>query len=106
MAETKTLAGGGHEVGVDRTERKGKRKKIHKVEVTRAKNGGHVVRHHFISGPDRPFEEPQEHVFGKGEGQALMAHLHKHLGVRDSEAPAEAVLPPDEGEAEAEEQEQ
>lgn len=96
MAKVESMAGGGHRLAVSREERKPKKAKLHRVEVTRAKNGGHVVRHHFGVGPDVPYMEPTEHVFGKAEGDKLMSHLKRHLGVKDME-PVEAAAGPEEG---------
>lgn len=102
MAKAEQMAGGGLKVAMERGERKGKRKKLAKLEVSRAKNGGHLVRHHYISGPDTGYQEPTEHVFGKGEGGALMAHLGRHLGVKNVPMPETGGVE-DQGESPAEE---
>ena len=72
----------------------GKRKLSH-LEVRKAKNGGHIVRHHFAN-----FEhEPEEHTFGADEGEAMIAHVSKHMGVK-AEAKEEAAEPEEEEEGE------
>ena len=63
----------------------GKRKLSH-LELRKAKNGGHIVRHHFAN-----FEhEPEEHAFANGE--EMIAHVSKHMGVK-AEAKEEAAEP-------------
>jgi len=57
--------------------------KLDHIRVTPAENGGHVVEHHFESGPEMRYKEPESHVFGKSEGSKLMAHLVEHLGIED-----------------------
>jgi hypothetical protein len=63
--------------------RKGKPKLSH-LEVRHAENGGHIVRHHFEHGPLFDYHEPTEHVFGKRDGEKMLAHVGKHMGVRES----------------------
>jgi hypothetical protein len=63
----------------------GRRSKPAKVlahlRVSEAENGGHVVEHHFTS-----YEhEPESHVFGKGQGAEMLAHVGKHMGVESAE---------------------
>jgi hypothetical protein len=77
------MAGGGTKVSVSHEDRKPKQKKLHRISVERAKNGGHTVEHTFRSGPDVGYEQPVTHVFGKKDGGALMAHLKRHLGIQD-----------------------
>ena len=56
------------------------------------KHTGHTVKHYPIAKPasksgafmDRG--EPSVHVFGPGEGNALMAHLKEHLGIGAAKA--------------------
>jgi hypothetical protein len=43
-----------------------------------AQAGGHVVEHHMKNSGPGAYHEPETHVFGKGDGKALMAHLAKH----------------------------
>jgi hypothetical protein len=68
------------------------------IEITPAENGGHTIKHRFKSKPvmrkgamhsgmEMGYQEPEEHVFGKGQGKEVMAHIGKHLGIG---APAKA----------------
>lgn len=72
-------------------------KQLERIEIHPAKNGGHTVRHEFQRQPnkkggsmssgvymERP--EPEEHVFGPGDGAAMMAHVAKNLGVKGGAA--------------------
>lgn len=56
------------------------RKKLHHMEIHPAKNGGHMVMHHFASGSG--YQEPQTHVFGPEQGEEMMAHVAKHAKVK------------------------
>ena len=64
-------------------------KEIHRIEIEPAENGGHTVTHHF-----KPTEKPgkglsydydrprsETHVFGKGEGHEMLAHVANHLQI-------------------------
>lgn len=62
------------------------------VRITPAENGGHVVEHHFESGPDMRYKEPESHVFGADEGAKLLAHLKEHLGIK-ADIPSAADIP-------------
>ena len=57
------------------------KKELDHITIKNAENGGHVISHHF-SHDGGPYHEPEEHVFGKGEGKAMMAHVAKHAGVK------------------------
>ena len=69
-----------------------KEKEIAHIEIHPVEEGGHIVEHHYKpassskSGAfmDRP--EPTKHVFGKGEGKAMMNHLSEHLGIGAAKA--------------------
>jgi hypothetical protein len=80
-SKAEPMIGGGMKVSADRSERRPARKKISRISVERAKNGGHAVEHHYISGPEHAFEPSTTHVFGKGDGHKLLQHLTRHLGV-------------------------
>jgi hypothetical protein len=67
-------------------------KRLVKLEITKGKNGGHVVTHHHErKGQDGypMHEQPEEHVFGAGQGGEMMAHVAQHMGVQQ-EAPGDA----------------
>lgn len=59
---------------------RGKRteKKLRRVSIEAAKNGGHTVEHHFEH-TDGPYREPEQHVFGKGEHEKMLAHVANAL---------------------------
>jgi hypothetical protein len=67
--------------------------KIAHMHIEPAQGGGHVVEHHFKpkmkggSGAFMEHSEPAKHVFGKGEGEQMLAHLKKHLGIGAAAAP-------------------
>lgn len=69
------------------------RKKLHHLEIHPAKNGGHMVMHHYHS--ERGYMEPATHVFGPEQGEEMMAHVMKHAkvnapaGEKDEAAEAE-----------------
>jgi hypothetical protein len=49
-----------------------------------------TVNHHFRESvpPGRPtlavmYHEPQQHAFGEGDGQKMLEHVAKHLGIKD-----------------------
>lgn len=47
------------------------------IEIHEGENGGHVVKHSFTH-----YEHaPEEHVFGKGQGPELLAHVAKHMNI-------------------------
>ena len=60
-------------------------KQLERIEIQPAENGGHVVTHHYArkpSGKSQAFymgEEPEKHVFGKGEHRELVAHVTSAL---------------------------
>ena len=62
----------------------GMKKELDHLRVSEAENGGHVVEHYFASNGGS-WHEPEPHVFGKGEGQAMLAHVAKHMNVKTKE---------------------
>lgn len=57
------------------------------ITVHRAE-GGHVVTHHYaLDGPI--VHRPKEHVFGDNEGEELLLHVAKHMGVQPKEEATE-----------------
>lgn len=56
------------------------KKELHHMEIHKAENGGHMVQHHFHQDGAR-YHEPEQHVFGEGEGHAMLAHVAEHMGV-------------------------
>lgn len=57
-------------------------KKLRRVTIEAAKNGGHTVEHHFDHS-DGPYREPEQHVFGKGEHEKMLAHVANALKLPD-----------------------
>jgi hypothetical protein len=61
---------------------KARAKVLSHLQVSQAENGGHIVEHHFDnSGPGEGYHEAEQHVFGKGEGGKVLAHIGKHMGI-------------------------
>ena len=65
--------------------------KIGRIEIEPAENSGYTVTHHFKVGSGSKmgsaFTAPKTHVFGAGEGHAMLAHVANHLGVPVEEGP-------------------
>lgn len=62
------------------------KKEFHHLEITEADNGGHIVSHHT-----NYHEEIAQHVFSPEEGDKMLAHVAKHMGVQaDASAKPEA----------------
>jgi len=101
MAKSETLPGGGHKVSASHEDRRPKRKKLRRLSVQRAKNGGHTVEHEYHSNGNG-YEPPTTHVFGRGDGDGLLKHLRTHLGIV-SGAPAVQEAAADDAAEEAEE---
>lgn len=61
-------------------------KKIHHlvIEKVKGENGGHIVRNHYQSA-GMEYHEPSTHIFAKGEGQEMLNHVAKHMGVSTGE---------------------
>lgn len=93
MAKTEHMAGGGTQVSASREERRPKRKKLHRVSIERAKNGGHTVEHSYRHGSALgDYEGPVTHVFSKKDGSELIQHLKRHLGIMDGQHGAAGVV--------------
>lgn len=70
-------------------------KKLLRIEIEPAENGGHTVTHHFREGMGKDarshsgisfhHEEPEKHVFGPHEGHEMLAHVANHLHVPEPE---------------------
>lgn len=96
MAKAEELIGGGKSVSASKEERRPTRKKLHKMHISKAENGGFLAEHEFQSAPMGPFEPNEQHTFGKGDGHKLIEHIHKHLRIpraapgEDAETPATA----------------
>lgn len=68
------------------------KKEIRRIEIEPAENGGHTVTHHHKPmqrtgrhGMVENYIEPENHVFGPGEGHAMLAHVANHLEIPETE---------------------
>jgi hypothetical protein len=76
---------------------KSKGKKLDHLRITKGAEGGHVVEHHFAE-DGMVYHKPVSHVFGDGEGQEMLHHVAKHMGVTgpSRETPEEPEGPEEE----------
>jgi hypothetical protein len=83
MAKAEEKPGGVREVSASKEERRPARKKLHKMHISKAENGGFLAEHEFATPPGGMgmYEPPEQHTFGKGEGAKLIEHIHKHLRI-------------------------
>ncbi len=81
MAGSTPMIGGGHQVTASKQERKSRRRHVKHMRIGKAENGGFNVEHEYASTPDGPYEPSTNHVFGKGEGPAMLTHVAKHLRI-------------------------
>jgi hypothetical protein len=59
-------------------------KKLESLVVKPTKNKGHVIEHHFDNSDSGVFiHRPEVHAFG--EAPEAVAHLMKHMGVKENE---------------------
>lgn len=58
-----------------------KGKKLDHIRVKAAEDGGHTVEHHYAE-DGMTFHRPKMHVFGKDEGEDMLNHVAKHMGVK------------------------
>ena len=60
------------------------------LRLKEGESGGHIVEHHFASGGDLGYKEPESHVFGAGDGVKLVAHMIKHGNIKGVSPMAES----------------
>lgn len=68
-----------------------KHRSISRMEIEPSENGGHMVTHHMKAMPTHSakmgigsaYQEPEKHVFGKGEGHEMLAHIANNLGIKE-----------------------
>ena len=67
-------------------------KEIRRMTIEPAFGGGHIVTHDYKPtqhqgkhGMNESYVEPEQHVFGPGEGHAMLAHVANHLNIPESE---------------------
>jgi hypothetical protein len=101
MAKVQSMIGGGEQVtmsGAERRKASGK-KHIREMRILPAKNKGLTIEHHFASGPDQPYQEPESHVFAKDQFHShVIPHIAKTLGmpkVAPAAAGDEGTEPPE-----------
>lgn len=78
------------------------RKKLDHVRIEPAENGGHTVEHHFEH-QDGPYREPEQHVFGKGEHEKMLAHVANALKLPEPAAEEHGEGGEEEGDGAADE---
>lgn len=66
--------------GMPHARERGAKKTLKSIELERAANGGHVVTHRYTSSTGE-YHEPEVHTFAKDEGDKMLAHVGKHMGV-------------------------
>jgi len=57
-------------------------KKLDRITIKPAKNGGHSVEHHYQQNGMGAYHEPDVYAFGSGP--ETIAHLNDHLGVKEN----------------------
>ncbi len=78
------------------------KKKLRRMEIEPAENGGHTVTHHFKDMPSHSsknglgmsYTPSETHVFGPGDSHAMIAHVANALEIpelKDSELEAEST---------------
>jgi|GEM_PF-5989602 len=83
---------GGTEVKIERKGKSGGHGKVHKMEITMTKNGGHIMTPHHMQAP-RPGEMPSYNgepqtvkgepmVFSKDQGHEAHKHIEKMTGMK------------------------
>lgn len=65
-----------HGAAKEMLKRPAEAKELRHLTIRKAENGGHMVEH-YGSG------ESEMHVFGPGEGKAMMEHVGTAMGVSD-----------------------
>ena len=56
-------------------------KQLDHIRISKGANGGHVVEHHYASSAGGAYQEPEKFPFGDDDGDEMMAHVSKHMGV-------------------------
>jgi hypothetical protein len=80
--EAHKMIGGGLQVSATGEQNRGGKKHVRSIRTSRAKGGGHIVRHEYESGPDMGYHPDAEHVFGSDEGVKHVKHYIRHAGIR------------------------
>ena len=57
--------------------------KVHELRIRKADNGGHIVDHMYENN-GMNYKQPDQHVFGDGEGDKALAHVGDWMGVPNS----------------------
>jgi len=70
---------------------------LSELSITPGENGGHVITHHFrpaiahkrgaaSGGMSMAHIPSKQHIFGKGEGSQVLAHIAAALGMKQAAA--------------------
>ena len=86
---TKSAMGG---KGKKKSSKGGSKKKVHKMHIRHAKNGGYIVEHEFKGTPGEPAPESEEHT--APDMDALQDHVAEHMAPPQEEQPAAGGAPP------------
>jgi hypothetical protein len=65
--------------------RKREPKKLHHIELMKGKSGGVIASHHYAEEPQMTEHKPEHHVFGPEDGDKLLAHVARHMGIPGAE---------------------
>lgn len=71
-----------HEVREAKSAQGTAKKKLDHIRIRPAKNGGHMVEHHYQNQGMGPYHEPDVYAFG--DGPEVVAHLNDHLGISEN----------------------
>lgn len=63
---------------------RGPRKKLKHMLVMKGKGGGHIVEHHYEQAAGE-YHEHESKPFGEGQGEEMLAHVGKHMGVKSEQ---------------------
>lgn len=88
-AQDKAAGGEGKKDGAEGKKGKGK-KRLRRMEIEPAQNGGYVVKHvhHPSEDPMQPGPGHEDETYALGDNQALHDHIDQHLGAGEEQEPA------------------
>jgi len=58
--------------------------KVHELRIRKSDNGGHIVDHVYENN-GMNYKQPDQHVFGDGEGGEALTHVGKWMGVPNAD---------------------
>ena len=68
------------ELKMAKSPEKEKPNKVHELRIRKADNGGHIVDHVYENN-GMNYKQPDQNVFGDGEGGKALAHVGEWMGV-------------------------